>query len=53
MMKYKAVTLYIEWFFECLFRYRFIEIDASYQVLKIDPTGLNLMDIDISMFQFT
>ncbi|XP_015364951.1 PREDICTED: uncharacterized protein LOC107162514 isoform X2 [Diuraphis noxia] len=50
--EYKAVTLFLDWFLECLFRYRFVEINQYYQIMKLNPNIVEFTDMDESLFVF-
>lgn len=52
MCDYKAVTLFVDWFLECLFRYRFVEINPRFQVIKLDPNVVEYTDMNESLFEF-
>lgn len=52
MCDYKAVTLFVDWFLECLFRYRFVEINPRFQVIKLDPNVAEYTDMNESLFEF-
>jgi len=43
---YKAVTLFLDWFFECLFQYRYVVINYYYQIMKLNPNMVELTDMD-------
>ncbi|VVC38208.1 Hypothetical protein CINCED_3A009508 [Cinara cedri] len=51
LTEYKAVTIYIDWFLECLFRYGFVLFESKYQVLKLNRTLLANTDMEASLFQ--
>lgn len=51
MNRYKAVTLFLDWFLECLFQYRFVKVEFKYQVKKLNRKLLALTEISDSVFE--
>lgn len=52
MYDYKAVTVFVDWFLECLFNYKFVEISPLFQVVKLDSNVSEYTDMDLGLFQF-
>lgn len=48
---YKGITLYLDWFLECLFRYKFVEISEHYQVMKLNSSMVEYTNMDESLFE--
>ncbi|VVC38213.1 BRCT domain [Cinara cedri] len=51
LTKYKAVTIYINWFLECLFRFKFVPFEPQYQVMKLSNALIESSDLNGFMFQ--
>ncbi|XP_022179489.1 uncharacterized protein LOC111040071 isoform X1 [Myzus persicae] len=49
---YKAVTLFLDWFLECLFQYRFVVVSQYHQIMKLNPTLVDFTNMDESIFQY-
>ncbi|XP_050426029.1 uncharacterized protein LOC126836549 isoform X4 [Adelges cooleyi] len=48
----KVVTLYWDWMLECLFRYRFVQIEPKYQVLSLTPFLVQQAEMSEFLFEF-
>ncbi|XP_060852473.1 uncharacterized protein LOC132930556 isoform X1 [Rhopalosiphum padi] len=49
---YKAVTLFLDWFLECLFQYKFVEIGRDYQIMKLNSNMVEFTNMEESLFEF-
>ncbi|XP_001943815.2 uncharacterized protein LOC100168324 [Acyrthosiphon pisum] len=49
---YKGVTIFLDWFLECLFRYKFVLINHYYQIMKLNPKIVEFVNMDESLFEF-
>jgi len=51
IFKYKAVTLLLDWFLECLFRYRFVRISSEFlPAMKLNEDILEFIKMNESLF---
>lgn len=51
LTEYKSVTVTMDWFMDCLFRYKFVFIEFKYQAMKLNNALIHYSDMDGSMFQ--
>jgi len=49
---YKGVTLFLDWFLECLFQYKFVEISRHYQIMKLNSNMVEFANMEESLFEF-
>lgn len=49
---YKAVTVFLDWFLECLGTYRFVKIDSKFQVMKLNPCLKSFIYLDDSLIEY-
>ncbi|CAI6350973.1 unnamed protein product [Macrosiphum euphorbiae] len=48
---YKVVTLFLDWFLECLFQYKFVVINQYYQIMKLNSNIIEFTNMDESLFE--
>lgn len=53
LVEYKAITIYIDWYFECLFRFKFVYFEKDYQVIPLSREMLKHTGMADSLFKLS